>query len=468
MTASPSHSPHVRLPNRAAPSARRAAALRWSVVALLLAVLAGCQGNQELPTTYGKRRGSDRGTSVNGTTVLARMFKQAGFKVSTWRRLSPKLQSADVIVWAPNRFEPPDNDARAFFDEWFWDGQQRTLVYIGRDYDAEITYWEQMVDKAPPEQSQEVRRRLAEARAQHQLHREEMPLDKAQRWFVMHGARPRQQVKKLSGPWSAGIDADKTEIIVQGRLDIPTEKEIEEADAAAAEEAKFDVSLEDDDFVVFNQQDAWQESPPSYKVLLDSDQGPLVYEVTDGNWGNGRVIVVQNGSFLLNLPLVNHEHRELASQLVAECGSSGKVVFVESGPGPVEVADSDSPQQPSGKEAFTTWPMNFVLLHAAVLGILFCMSRFPIFGPPRELQEANNSDFGRHISALGELFERAGAFTYVTRRLAHYQQTVRRESGASHASHSLNDPNAAPPIPPQQPPSTVVAPPIAGSPPPAD
>ena len=77
--------------------------------------------------------------------------------------------------------------------------------------------------------------------------------------------------------------------------------------------------------------------------LLESDEGLLVGRVSRPNWDGSQVIVVANGSFLLNLPLINHQHRMLAGRLIQQCGQRGQnVAFLESGPGGVRISDRDS------------------------------------------------------------------------------------------------------------------------------
>ncbi len=83
------------------------------MVALLLV---GCSKTTSIDDTYGRRRAADGGNSVNGTRVLARMFEEAGNRVSTARRLSDRLDDADVIVWAPDDFEPPTVEQREFLE----------------------------------------------------------------------------------------------------------------------------------------------------------------------------------------------------------------------------------------------------------------------------------------------------------------------------------------------------------------
>ncbi len=65
------------------------------------------------------------------------------------------------------------------------------------------------------------------------------------------------------------------------------------------------------------------------EALLDSDEGLILGRL---DIGQSQLLVVANGSFLLNAMLVNHEHRKLAGKLVDAIGPGGRdVVFLESG-----------------------------------------------------------------------------------------------------------------------------------------
>ncbi|MCE9548386.1 MAG: hypothetical protein K8T25_23170 [Planctomycetia bacterium] len=135
-----------------------------------------------------------------------------------------------------------------------------------------------------------------------------------------------------------------------------------------------------------------------------------------------------NGSFLLNFPLLNHEHRKLAVRLVGEVGSGRKVAFLESGAdGPRLLEEEPAIEIPSGLEMFGIWPMNLLLLHLAVLGVVFCLARWPIFGRPTSAPPQATSDFGKHIDALGELLELSRDQSYARTRTLAYHQTLRGE-----------------------------------------
>jgi len=351
---------------------------------LVCVVLSGC-GEEGVDDTYGRRSGAGA-SSVNGTAVLGEMFESAGHKVSSWRMLSPRLrEKADCIVWFPDDFEPPDRDTRRWFEEWLDGGFDRTLIYVGRDFDAAIGYWEKVLPNAPPEQKGAIREQRDLAEAYFAMRRAALPRRADCRWFVVDGTAEPRRVRTLEGDpdWCDGVNAGDVEIELNSRI-------------------KPSLTAE---------------------TLLASDEDVLVSRL----WrGDGQVIVVANGSFLLNLSLVNHEHRKLADSLVAEIGSRPQhVYFLESGPGGPPISDKDPAMgTPTGLAIFTISPANWILFHLAAVGILLCFARWPIFGRARGLKPDAPSDFGKHVQALGELLSLSRDRAYAAGRLLHYRQTV--------------------------------------------
>jgi len=406
---------------RASPRSSQPASrgLTWPVIGAIAAVvliivgafLAG-RRDEQLPSVYGRRRGSEAGRSVNGTAVLADVFRQSGKHVTTMGRFSPKLDEFNVIVWTPNDFKPPDDEHRQRLEQWLKDGKKRTLVYVGRDYDAAVDYWQRMVPNTPEPQAEEALRRQSEARAAVENARSKMPTKQYARWFTVRRDMKPRKVEKLGGPWAKEIDAKKADIHLEGRLSIPT---------------KGDPPGKDDRL--------------DYEPLLTSDRDQLVFRVTDNpragdenSIGDGQIIVVTNGSFVLNYPLVNHEHRKLAAKLIDACADSGdRVVFIESLPdGPPILKKEPTGGFPTALELLKVWPLNAILLHLTLLGIVLCLARWPIFGRPRELPADSPSDFGKHVAALGKLLARTKDRNYAHARLVQYRQIAERRSGRSH------------------------------------
>ena len=358
--------------------------------AAALLALAGCGDGIE--TTYGRRSGMIGGDSVNGTAVFARMFEAAGHRVTTATRLSPRVyEKADCIVWAPDDFGPPSHEVRQWFDAWWRHGKDRTLIYIGRDYDAAPAYWRAVQGSAPPAQRAEMKRRLARDQNDYLQARAEMPKDEDCEWFVCLGTRSHRRPHTLEGAadWISGVDANQIDIELNGRL-----------------------------------------APPADAVRLVESKGDAI--VSSQAMANGGVlVVVVNGSLVLNLPLVNQENRKLAGRLVTAIGPSPRqVVFVESGRGGPPVWEEEPPERArTSLEILAAWPFNAIFLQVGALGLIFCYSRFPIFGLPRPLAAPGLADFGRHIAALGALLERTRDPAYALKRVTHYQQAVRREPG---------------------------------------
>lgn len=453
-------------PNTVQPggAVRRTTSLMWIarpmwILGFLAAAIAanGCRRPPTINSEYGQRRGSAAG-SVNGVAVLGKMFQSAGHRVVSRGRDAPRIDDCQVIVWAPDRFAPPTADEREVIERWLSESPGRTFVYIGRDYDAAVDYWRRAAEmasgSAPSQDVEDVaarraeyQRRLAEARSQFETRRSEIPEEENVDWFVDRRDFPAGRVRRLAGDWSADIDAAKASIWIRSRFDVPSEQE--KADAA---EAADDLPLQPEWLVdeEFLDTLAYDATDYGHEVLLaaapqepavdgpfagppaaiSAEGAPLVTRVTHPAWEDGAVVVVTNGSFLLNLPLVNHEHRKLAGHLIDECGNApAKVAFWR--------GDNFAPasaSQINDWSVLTTWPLNFILLHLAVLGIVYVLWRFPIFGPAKDIPPAATSDFAKHIDALGELMAGACDAGYARAKLQAYRTGVRGETREPPAS----------------------------------
>lgn len=386
---------------------------RWTaaLIACCVPLVCGC-GEPEAPVDvnveYGRQRGRVHGDSLNGTAAIAGMFAQAGHEVSARSALSPAIEQADVIVWFPDDFRPPRPEARLWFEDWLRSGFGRTLVYVGRDYDCEPLYWQKAIAKAPPEQREDLRRRLEAAKVrvaatrffedvkQGPEPRREQPADDG--WFQLTrtatllpdaGDANADVRSALQGEWSETVDVAKTEIELNDRLTVAESDEL----------------------------------------LLHTDDSAIVTRVHRPQFGDGEVLVVQNGSFLLNLALVNREHRRLAAELIdaveAQSGRDCDVVFLESDEGGPRVHKNDPKVQPP-TEADYPPPISDMLYHAIALAIVVTLGSWPIFGRPRRLAAAPLSDFGQHVESLGDLLRRSRDDAYCRERVAQWTQRENR------------------------------------------
>jgi hypothetical protein len=358
---------------------------------LLLVPSTGCDG-ADIDSTYGRRSGMGS-SSVNGTRVFSEMFEQAGHHVTTASRLTPKLRDrADVIVWFPDDFDPPKKEVREWLKTWLCEwGKKRTLIYVGRDFDAARVYWNKVQTGAPTAQIPELKRREGIASARFTAQRSDIEgKDLDADWFKIEGTRNDRAVRTLGGSaeWLDGVDPAKVEIEMFGRL-VPNNVDTQE--------------------------------------LLNSN-GDVLVSKQEPCTGGGQLIVVANGSFLLNLPLVNHEHRKLAGKLINEVGKNQEVVFLESDSKGPEITESDRPPgERGGLEILSVPPFDQIFWHLAVLGLVFCFARYPIFGVPKSLPPPPHSDFGQHVTALGKLLAMTRDRAFAMTRWLHYQQTVKHE-----------------------------------------
>jgi hypothetical protein len=377
------------------------------LIVLVLFALWLMRGAPDLETGYGRRNGDGYKASVNGTSVLAEMFRRRGHSVVSTDRLSPALRRYNTIVWFPDDFDVPKSEQREFLEEWLWEGLnsgvQRTVIYVGRDYDAATAYWTRIQPQAPPEQQAEVKRQLAQAKSKFDTERTRLPTTRFGGWFTLRDG-PRRKVTTISGDWAAGIDARQTDITVASTLGPPQQGDV-------------DIRL------------GYVPDEMNTQALLASGNDVLISKVTmtDNEWGGGQIIVVANGSMLLNYPLVNKENRKIASKLIGEC-PDGAVAFLESGRGgpPVE--------HKAVKKKKQDWPfpMNAIIYHLVALAVIYCLSRFAIFGRPWTLPTESPADFGKHIQALGKLMQKTKDQAYAYARLQQYRQHGKRDSGKSH------------------------------------
>jgi hypothetical protein len=370
------------------------------IVVVLLFAWAMLSPKESLATNYGRVATSRVGNSVNGVGVLAKIFQLHGHKTKSATQLSPRVLESEIMVWAPDSFEPPKEEVRDYVFNWFDYHSGRTFIYIGRDFDAAVEYWRDIHDKTDDTRVRRVEREGAFAEAGHLKRRFAVADGEDEDWFVTDTTEPPRRVKKLTGDWAEGVDAAKTDIELDLRLKQPKTKK--------------DSSLE-------------------FETLLEGDGEPLVTRITRDD-GPGEILIVQNGSFLLNYPLVNHEHRKLADKLVEHCGLPGKVTFLESGEAGLNIVEQPGNENFNAFAVIRVWPINLIMLHAALLGVLYCFARYPIFGRPRTLPVESTADFGTHVTALGQLLGRTKNATFAQQRLMHYRQQGQRKSGASHRS----------------------------------
>ncbi len=366
---------HPRLGSgRVAAGPRRRAIAGWALLGFL--ALAGCK--ESLNVRYGLRDGS-----INGTLAFANMFEDSGRSVIVRRSLSPSVERSHTIVWFSRTPDVPSQETLAWFEAWMLQPGKRTLIYVRRDYDAEPDYWREMVARAPKELKDAFASRCRQAIDRVYFEGAISPPPLSCEWYTVQAGKPRD-ANSLEGSLVDGLDAKP-----RGEAAIRLRRQMFLAD--------------------------------EFDTILASSEDQIVGCCKIG--ARGRSLVVANGSFLLNLPLVDREHRQLAGRLIEMTAENERVVFLETSGDPRIMDSEPKPEYPSGLALLGVWPLNVVLLQLAAAGILFCFARWPIFGRPQDPSDPNVGDFSLHAEALGKLLRRSTDREHALRRLADYRNS---------------------------------------------
>lgn len=366
----------------------------------MLCVLAGCNRNKELVSEYGKVVGEKGGTSVNGTSALYSMFRERGFRTKRLRKISPRLNRYDTVIWFPDNYQSPEPEAVDALQSWLDEGLGRTLIYVGRDFDAEIDYYRQMLTTAGPDEREEIVRSLVESKMKQDSRIRRYVGDETKEscdWFTIERV-PFQNVEIVDGILTGNTEEKTADLSYSTVLNV-------------SDEIVADTSL-------------------TVAPLLNADGLDFVYSVTENEdpFGN-QLIVVNNGSFLLNFGLVNKQNRLLAGSLMDQCISSD-VVFLESGPAGIQVSNDDIVNHNSW-----AWiakpPLRYIAPHFLFWGVLFCFVFFPMFGRPRKLRTENYASFRSHISAMGKLLQKSKKPDQALKKVRDYQAIHAKDTNIS-------------------------------------
>ncbi len=342
-----------------------------AVLAFVGMCLLGC--SEEIDSTYGRMRGA----SVNGTGALAELFRQEGHTVRAAVRLTDDLDEwADVIVrFAPNP-GPPGREEADWYENWLTEGRGSGLIYVPRDYDTQAEYWQGVLAAMPKTADASLRKRVEKrledarpwASKRPAKAKEPAPPDA---WFtVKHSPGSPTICKTLGGDWAGGIDPVRASLTRHETL-------VADAEGLSPEDA--------------------------VGVLLKGDGKILAMEWHRAN--EARVLVVANGSFLLNAALVNRTRRPLAMHVARWPGDEPMhLAFVEG-----SFVVGDPPAQPSVFGLLEIPPFGWLAAQLLVLGLAVCLARAPSLGRPRPEPPSGEDRPVAHPLALGALWERTGA-----------------------------------------------------------
>ena len=338
---------------------------RTALAFALLALLAsGCAGGG-VDATYGKTRGK----SLNGVSGFAELCRQRGHSVRVSVRLSDRVgEWADTIVRFSPYPGPPEKAEADWYQQWASEDQNRRVVYVPRDFDAEPEFWSTILSTHKDTLSDRyiddaTKRRDASRNWSDDLPNPARNPSSPADWYRNDKKVPPPTVcKTLDGPWAEGVDAAKAAIT---RHQVPEVEHDEE-------------------------------------ILLRGDGHPLAL-----NWSwneGGRALVIANGSFLLNETLAHPERRELTEHVLDWLGDGGpNIAFIE---GRATTENKDCWLDGTIWEIFCVEPVNRVLAQWLLFSLLLVLSLAPILGRPRAWASEGDDRPAAHAEALGDLLGR--------------------------------------------------------------
>ncbi|MGQ9504211.1 MAG: DUF4350 domain-containing protein [Thermogutta sp.] len=341
----------------------------------------------EVDETYGKMGGLGR-KSLNGTWVLAQMVRQAGHSVKRSGRLSAVVKNrADCIVWFSVESSVPHDSVIAWLEEWLRAKPGRLLIYVGRHFEAGPIYWKAMSERFADHFDPMVREIIAERQTSGEEKLNYLATQEGEcPWFSLKPLPEVVRPKRLEmhPQWQVAIDPGGLEMELRSQM-IPAE---------------------------------------GAEILLRAQQHVLVARLPRGE---SQILLVNNGSFLLNMMLVNREHRKLAARLVQAIGESGtprakEVYFLELPWGYQVVPRSNSLEEPSAYRFLTVYPLNLVLIHLFLLGVIFAMARFPRLGRGYEPDIVSRISFDAHLAAMARWLRRSRDYQFVQEVLGKWER----------------------------------------------
>jgi len=362
-------------------------------VLVVVAISSGCGSEAGVETRYGQSRGRVGRESISGTATLAALARRRGNQMAVTGRLSPRLDRQDTIVWFPQQGLPSEKTIE-YFETWLQAEPNRTLVVVNRGYDLQHSYSRRAARLAEtPHEADTIRRHGARILADELADRRRLANSESCAWFSVQHARIQPQIcERLRGPLLLGIEADRCRLQWVDRFHFPAE--------------------------TFER-----------KTLLADGNIPLVTLLTKPDWIGSRLLVVSHSAFLLNLELTNRHHRQLAAKLMNYfelSEGSTRIAFLETDTGSPPTA-TDTPPRTTLSMLYQ-WPLCILVWHAFAAGMIFCMVYFPYLGRPRPEKAVPLTDFGRHVSALGQLLAATRDDLSARRELHYYFQAAQHVS----------------------------------------
>ena len=376
----------------------------WFLLLLVFVALCSTGCEPEVQTGYGQASGWTYSGSVNGTVVFHEMLEAYDRKVHRYSQFSPRWDKYETVYWMPDNFKKPEQEVIDEIEDWLSERAYRTFVYVCRDYDASVQYWETLAEReTDPVKADELNRLYLKSLANQFNNRGVFEREDCD-WYQIKDYQ-YAKANKITGELVNYVDTANSDI------------------RYASLAAPGDVVQRG----AFGEYDA--------EVLMSVDSLPFIYRLTNKRFRNSQIIVVGNASFLLNLSLVNDTNREIAVSLIdyiSDTETYGKnVLFIESGEFGLMISDRDSRDKFSQWNWITKKPMRYIVPNLLACFILLCFVYFPIFGRPKTFRKKSTTNFQDHIDALGQLIRKSKSVQAPNSWIEEYRRRTSRHRSKS-------------------------------------
>ena len=297
----------------------------------------------------------------------------------------------------------------------------RTVVYFGRDFNADEYYLRQTLPHITPPQQWLARHWLARIRAvELQARLNSTPTNAFCEWFYLQVDQPATEATIGGGSWADQLTSHgpwplRSRLLPPQRryrsrqpanLTAPTQTNpLTPLLAPSEDDPQGEVARSRWRPDEFDTLEAWNAAFRQLlrsEVLLESDTGePLVFRLTGRQrLGDGQIIVVANGAPFLNASLVEPLFFDVGALIIEQCMPASRVALLTYDAQGLLISQVAEAGRMAGLEMFTQWPLSAIMLPAALLGLILCAYLFPTLGRPLGVAERSVRDFGLHVDAL--------------------------------------------------------------------
>ena len=362
-------------------------------------LMTGCR--QNVQTGYVPPRMIDQ--SINGISVFCDMCVARKHSLREGYSVNSFAKNADVMIWFARHVNGPDDKERSLenIEQWLRKKPGRTFVYVGRAFEADRDYWTSVESKAktPDDRNKieakklaaklELQRFLATQENRENLKSEVRKEDeKSKSKNSVSMKNKMSSAQEYENRWFRSIPLKKEYVVraVEGNPAWTDELDVEKLHLSCFEQ--------------------WLPKEGFENELVSGEQTLVARKKV----AESHLFLVSNAGFLLNYPLINHEHRKLAGRLIEQFGDSPKRIFVYMGfdnPDFEQTGSSDNASPHLLFSLLQIWPLSVVIWQVILIGTVFCFHKWPIFGRPKKLPIVQVTDFGMHLDAYADLLARA-------------------------------------------------------------